>query len=67
MEARYGIDNGMAKAIEKRKRLEEENPTIKSLNFLYEAYEPKYYWFEVVETLRKLMLSGGLVIWGSGR
>ena len=67
MESRYGIDDGMAKAIEERERLEEENPTIKSLSFLYDAYEPKYYWFEVVETLRKLMLSGGLVIWGSGR
>ena len=57
----------MVKAIEERERLEEENLHIKSLSFLYDAYEPKYYWFEVVETLRKLMLSGGLVIWGSGR
>ncbi|GMI14630.1 hypothetical protein TrVE_jg5504 [Triparma verrucosa] len=66
LEGRYGIDDGMAKAIEERERLEEENLHIKSLSFLYDAYEPKYYWFEVVETLRKLMLSGGLVIWGSG-
>ncbi|GMH70768.1 hypothetical protein TL16_g05490 [Triparma laevis f. inornata] len=63
-ESRYGVDEGMRAAVDVRKRNEEEHLDIKSLAFLYDSYEPKYYWFEVVETLRKLMLSGGLVILG---
>ncbi|GMH57983.1 hypothetical protein TL16_g02514 [Triparma laevis f. inornata] len=65
-EGRYGIDEGMRRAIEERERREEDDPQIRSLAFLYDSYEPKFYWFEVVETLRKLMLSGGLVLLGPG-
>jgi hypothetical protein len=66
MEKRYGVEDGLKRAIEERERLEEERLEIRSLAFLYDSYEPKYYWFEVVETVRKLMLSGGLVLLGPG-
>ncbi|GMH62118.1 hypothetical protein TrLO_g3231 [Triparma laevis f. longispina] len=66
MEKRYGVEDGLKRAIEERERLEEERLEIRSLAFLYDSYEPKYFWFEVVETVRKLMLSGGLVLLGPG-
>jgi len=52
---------GQEKALEERKKHEESDPDIKALVFLYGSYEPKCYWFEVFETLRKLALTGGLV------
>ena len=54
--------------MEERARLEntEEHRHIQSLTFLYDSYEPKYYYFEVVETIRKLFLTGGLVLLGPG-
>ena len=36
------------------------------LRFLYGAYAAELYWFEIFETLRRLALSGGLVIFGNG-
>ncbi|GMI09257.1 hypothetical protein TrLO_g2039 [Triparma laevis f. longispina] len=62
----HGEELGMKMAIEERERLEEEHLDIKSLAFLYDSYEPQYYWFEVVETLKKLILTGGLVVLGPG-
>jgi hypothetical protein len=56
-----GGDAGQKKALEERKKHEESDPKIKALFFLYGAYEPQCYWFEVFETLRKLALTGGLV------
>jgi predicted outer membrane repeat protein len=38
-----------------------ENPAIMHLQFLYDHYEPRYYWWECVELLRKFMLTGLLV------
>ena len=37
------------------------NPDVKGLAFLYEAYEPRCYYFEAVECLRRLALTGLLV------
>ena len=54
-------DAGQEKALEEREKLEESDPRLKALSFLYGAYEPRCYWFEVFETLRKLALTGGLV------
>ncbi|GMI02740.1 hypothetical protein TrST_g12665, partial [Triparma strigata] len=31
-----------------------------------ESYEPKYFWFEIFDTIRKQILTGGLVVLGSG-
>ncbi|GMH64269.1 hypothetical protein TrST_g3626 [Triparma strigata] len=52
---------GLEKALEVRHELEESHPEIKRIEFLYKNYEPQAYNFEVFETLRKLMLTGGLV------
>ena len=64
----HGKEEGLERALEERARLEnmEEHRHIQSLTFLYDSYEPKYYYFEVVETIRKLFLTGGLVLLGPG-
>jgi len=36
------------------------------LSFLFSAYKPRVYWFEVVEVIRRLSLSGLLVLFGPG-
>ena len=54
-------EKGLEKALKVRHELEESHPEIKRLEFLYKNYEPQTYDFEVFETLRKLMLTGGLV------
>jgi hypothetical protein len=42
------------------------NPDIKDLLFLFEAYEPRCYYFETVECLRRLALTGLLVFIEAG-
>jgi len=57
---------GLAKALEVREDNEEEDPALLSLSFLYSNYTPKNWYFEIVETSRKLMLTGGLLVLGPG-
>ena len=57
---------GMQKAIMERERLVKGDPGLASLSFLYDSYEPQWYWFEVVETLRRLLLTGGLLFMNPG-
>ncbi|GMH50067.1 hypothetical protein TrRE_jg13386, partial [Triparma retinervis] len=54
-------DQALKEALKEREENEALDPNLKALGFLYEQYEPKYYWFEVFETLRKLALTGFLV------
>ena len=39
---------------------------MKRPSFFYSAYTPRYWWFEVFETLRKIALTGGLVFVSPG-
>ena len=48
-------------AIALRRYAIDQSPELKQLRFLYDSYEPSTYWFEVFETFRRLMLTGGLV------
>jgi len=48
----------LKQALEEREKFEEEDPGLKALSFLYGSYEPKFWWFEIFETLRKLALTG---------
>jgi hypothetical protein len=57
---------GLEKAIAERQKLMLKNPGLESLSFLYDAYEPQCWWFEVVETLRRLLLTGGLLFLNPG-
>ncbi|GMI40862.1 hypothetical protein TrCOL_g4331 [Triparma columacea] len=59
-------ESALKMALEERKNKEEEDPTLKALSFLYGSYEPKFWWFEVFETLRKLALTGFLVFLAPG-
>ena len=38
---------------------------IAPLSFLWYSYEPKFWWWEVVEMLRKLLLTGLIAIFGT--
>jgi hypothetical protein len=56
----------LEEALARRKENEENNPTLKALSFLYDSYEPKFWWFEIFETLRKLSLTGLMVFLAPG-
>lgn len=59
-------EQALREALEERVKNEEKDPTLKALSFLYGNYEPKYWWFEVFESLRKLSLTGFLVFVAPG-
>ena len=59
-------DRALESALKEREANEEKHKTLKALSFLYGSYEPKYWWFEVFETLRKLGLTGFLVFLAPG-
>ena len=48
------------------KQHREANPRVAHLNFLVRAYEPRFYFWESVECVRRLALTGLLVFFGSG-
>jgi hypothetical protein len=60
------MNTALEKALEERAENEANNPTLKALSFLYSSYEPKYWWFEIFETLRKLALTGFMVFMAPG-
>jgi hypothetical protein len=40
--------------------------SVSSLKFLYQDYKPRFYWWEALETVRKLLLTGALVQFQKG-
>ncbi|GMH48343.1 hypothetical protein TrRE_jg8423 [Triparma retinervis] len=52
----------MDEALRRREEMEGKHTRLSRLKFLYEAYEPQCWWFEVFETLRRLLLTGGQVL-----
>jgi len=59
-------DSALEEALKKREENEEKDKTVKALSFLYDSYQPKFWWFEIFETLRKLALTGFLVFIAPG-
>ena len=51
---------GLKRATWEREKLMEEIPAL-YFHILFTAYEPQCWWFEIVETLRRLILKGGLL------
>jgi hypothetical protein len=51
-----------------RRRADDEkiHSKLGRMNFLYAAYEPRVWWFEVFETCRRLLLTGGQVLLNPG-
>jgi hypothetical protein len=47
---------------EQRKMDIPANPQLNAIQFLFKEYEPYYWWFEIFECFRRLMLTGGSVI-----
>jgi len=56
------LDEGMAMEISVwlREDIESTTPSVKSLSFLYSSYEPRCWWFEIFETIRRLTLTAGV-------
>jgi len=59
--------NGAAElSIFLRTEIERVNPGVKGLSFLYSSYEPRCWWFEIFETVRRLVLTAGVSFLDSG-
>jgi hypothetical protein len=43
-----------------------QQEALQSLRFLYESYEPRFWWWEIVETTQRLVLTGILVLISQG-
>jgi len=48
--------------VRNRHKLESDEETCNRMGFIYERYEKEYYWFEVVEMIRKLFLTGIILL-----
>jgi len=59
-------DDALDFAVYIRSKNEEDNPNMMRISFLYSMYEPQCYNFEVIETVRKLSLTGGLIFFNPG-
>jgi hypothetical protein len=62
----FGREEGKAMAMAEREQNVEDDESLKKLEFLYKMYEPKAWWFEVFETGRRLMLTGGIIFLNPG-
>ena len=51
---------------EQRKLDIPNNPELNSIQFLFKEYEPYYWWYEIFECMRRLMLTGGSVMFMEG-
>lgn len=54
-------DGALKEAIRQREKIELNNTSVSRMKFLFEAYEPRCYGFELFETFRRLLLTGGQV------
>jgi hypothetical protein len=45
---------------------DDTHATLRSTQFLFKEYEPRFWWFEVFECVRRLMLTGGTVFFLEG-
>ncbi|GMH92878.1 hypothetical protein TL16_g12477 [Triparma laevis f. inornata] len=63
---RTSEEDALKEALAIRAKLELEDSSLRSLSFLYSSYEPRMWWFEVFETLRRLCLTGFLVFLAPG-
>ena len=62
VEVTLSEEGAMDEALRRRAKDEEERTELSRVKFLYAAYEPSCWWFEVFETGRRLLLTGGQVI-----
>ena len=47
-------------------KTDDHKPNIKMFKFLYESYKPQYWYFELIETSRRLLLTGALSVVDAG-
>ena len=63
---RLDVDGAADLSIFLRTEIERVNPGVKGLSFLYSSYEPRCWWFEIFETVRRLVLTAGVSFLDSG-
>ena len=58
------VDRGLSRAaaLEAQLAARDGDPTIKALTFLFDVYEPEYWWWEIYESLRRVACTGVLVL-----
>jgi hypothetical protein len=61
---RHAIQNRKSRAVLFTE--EADRKSIEPLNFLYSSYAPQYWYWEVIETIRRLLLTGVLVLFVQG-
>ena len=66
VEVTLNEDEAMKEALRLRELDEEKHSKLGRMKFLYAAYEPNVWWFEVFETCRRLLLTGGQVLLNPG-
>jgi hypothetical protein len=62
IEVTLSEEGAMHEALRRRELDEEVHTELSRMKFLYAAYEPKCWWFEIFETCRRLLLTGGQVL-----
>jgi hypothetical protein len=66
VEVTLSEEGAMEEALRLRTIDEKEHTRLSRMKFLYAAYEPQCWWFEVFETYRRLLLTGGQVLLSPG-
>jgi hypothetical protein len=66
VEVTLSEDGAREEALRRRAHDEKNHPSLSRMKFLYAAYEPQCWWFEVFETSRRLLLTGGQVLLSPG-
>merc|ERR1712000_615867 len=49
-----------------RDKSDDTHAMLRSTQFLFKEYEPRFWWFEVFECARRIMLTGGTIIFLEG-
>ncbi|GMI51691.1 hypothetical protein TeGR_g9851 [Tetraparma gracilis] len=66
LEHMFGKEEGKKMALVEREQNVKDDESLEKLEFLYKMYEPKAWWFEIFETCRRLMLTGGIIFLNPG-
>jgi hypothetical protein len=69
-EIQSGVKEAMLERVDESVEMSEETRArqekLLSLRFLYESYQPHYWWWEIAETSQRLLLTGILVLIAQG-
>jgi hypothetical protein len=55
-----GKEAGLQAALVEREWQEEENEDLQGVSFLHGSFEPIFWWFEILDTIRRTAIEDGL-------